>query len=191
MINDRLERHGQVPILRAQIRELRRSANLSIQDNAKLTGYEEIASALNANVLAGLALELGFKAFYMTYFDKPVRGHSLKNLYDKLPQQIQNDIRETYKYLCGTIHRSEIKFYALKTSRDEPELPPQATCPAMDDAINVIALASEIFTQSRYYFEQINGHDWAVVVCPVTQMIALSEVLDCVYDAYIKRNGWG
>lgn len=141
-------------------------------------------------MLAGLALELGLKLFFMSYFkDGPPRTHLLSQLFNELPAQIRDDIAETYA--TGEAQNSDIKVYAFMNSPTPPAKPEGVHRKNYHDAAAVFDSASDSFVRSRYFFEMIDGSGWSVVDHPIDYMLGMSRVLELVYQTYAKYGGWG
>lgn len=184
----RREMHAQVPIARAQIRSLRTLAQTASDLAASSSAPDKIGHVLSAVLLAGFALELGLKIFSMTYRNERPRGHDLQTLFDALPSQIRGDIDATFE--ASEFRKPNIELIALISSPGVPATPTRTIDTRYDTAENVVRSSAHAFTKARYFFENVQSRDWAIVANPVHYMLILSNVIDVVYDEYLRRGGW-
>lgn len=183
--------YPQVPIARSQIRSLRSQAQAAAELAKNSSMADRIGHVLTSVMLAGFSLELGLKIFWMTYYDKPKVGHDLNLLFFDLPDQIRGDISESF--LASKFDKPDIELIALKTSPDQrlaPSTPETIESEKYETAEDIICSSSTAFIKARYFFERVGGEDWSIISNPVHYMLALSIVLDVVYDEYVRRGGW-
>lgn len=182
--------HSRVPIMRSQIRALRAAAEMAYRQYENAQTHDQVGLILTASINAGLALELGFKLFYATYYRRAGRGHNLQKLFGDLPQRIQADIEASYAESLAKSSLPPIRLLAFRFAQRQPVPPQSLIMLNAGEARGLIALASDAFVRARYFFESVNSNDWAVVAYPVYHMLFLSGVLDTVYDEYIRRGRW-
>ena len=181
--------HSQVPVARAQIRSLRAQAEAVDALSDIALPEDQLGHVLTSLMLAGFALELGLKMFGMTYAHERPRGHDLKQLFEQLPQQVRDDIAATYE--GSTFPQPSITVFALQKSENAPTLPSQPSGGGYSTVHEVIEQSAKMFTRARYFFEEIGAERWTSIEYPIEYMLALSHVLDVVYDEYQKQGGWG
>lgn len=138
-------------------------------------------------MLAGFALELGLKQFYMAFCESRPHGHNLQALYDGLPDQMRAGISAAYA--SAEPPTEPIMAFGLRISEQQPETPSPTPASDFDTAEGVIAGASSAFIKSRYFFEETGTSTWATIETAVPHMTLLSEVLDTVLDGY-RKTGW-
>lgn len=185
----RREMYAQVPVARAQIRALRNQAEAAAVAAEHTTGEDHLGHVLTSVMLAGFALELALKIFGMTYGDRRPRGHNLKELFDQLPAQVQADISASFA--ASNFPQPPITVYGLIRSEHEPPKPSEVIRSRYDTAENVILYSANSFRRARYFFEEVRSGEFSTIENSVHYMIALSHVLDVVYDEYRKAGGWG
>ncbi|MGQ0534160.1 MAG: hypothetical protein ACT4OF_15940 [Caulobacteraceae bacterium] len=189
---DRTQRHARHPMVREQI--------AALLDAARFTGEQAeavpssapapIGLVLTSNMLAGFALELGLKLFYMTYRnDGPPRNtHDLLTLFEALPPKIQADVAALYE---RTPKKDRIRVYALITSPTQPNKPTVDPSKGYADAPSAFESASKLFVQSRYFYETVTGDDWSIIDHPFDSLIALGRALITAYSSYERQGGFG
>ena len=183
------EMFSQVPVARAQIRSLRGQAEMAAAAVTSAEAGDSIGHVLTSVMLAGFALELGLKMFGMTYGNERPRGHDLKKLFDAFPEQVRNDISDSFA--ASTFPKPPITIYGITTAKEQPMAPSEAPASRYDTADNVILYSADAFTKARYFFEDVQPAKWATIDHATHYMLALSHVLDVVYDEYLKAGGWG
>lgn len=183
------EMYSQVPIARAQIRSLRTQAEFAASRAANASTSDQIGHVLTSVMLAGFALELGLKVYCMTYGNERPRGHDLKELFDSFPEQVRNDISASFE--ASIFPKPPITVYGFTTAKDQPSAPSEVPESRYDTAENVLLHSATAFTKARYFFEDIKLEHWATIDHAVHYMLALSNVLDVVYDGYVEAGGWG
>lgn len=185
---DRKSMVSQVPILRAQIRSLRMQASTAFDLHSNGFKNDRIGHALTSIMLAGFALELGLKQFFMAYRSTVPREHDLYKLFGLLPPKMRDDISRTYA--ASTFERPELMAIALRLSAHRPNPPQNVPASNYDTAEEVVRCAANAFTKSRYFFERINNEVWTTIDFAVPYMLALSETFDVVFDGYKKAGRW-
>lgn len=183
------EMYSQVPIARSQIRSLRTQAEAVASLAEKTSGADQMGHVLTSVMLAGFALELGLKVFPMTYDNKRPDGHDLKTLFDKFPEQIRGDISASFE--ASSFPKPAITVYAMTASKAQPQAPSDVPASRFDTAENVLIHSADAFIRARYFFEGVKAEKWAAIYHAVHYMVALSHVLDVVYDEYLNNGGWG
>jgi hypothetical protein len=129
--------------------------------------------------------------FYMTFYKRGGKGHDLRKLFDKLPEQIRGDIKESYTAsLATSTLPATLEAIAFRFSPDVPAKPENLIVRNVGIAEGVIDEAADAFERGRYFYEKIGSEDWAVIAYPIDHMLFLSHVLDTVYDEYSRRGGW-
>lgn len=190
-MDQRSDNHSKVPIMRSQIRALRYAARSANSAVAESETYERAGEMLAAGMNAGFALELGLKLFYMSYHHRAVRGHDLHKLFAGLPDQIQGDISLSYSTsLEASILPPTIKFMAFRNSTTPPAKPDRAPKFDPTTAQGLFDFARGAFEGGRYFYDKVNADDWTNAGYPIDHMLLMSEILDVVYDEYIRRGGW-
>lgn len=181
--------HSRVPIMRMQIQALRQ-ASRSVGAASRPDDRLDIGAVLTSNMLSGFALELGLKLFYMTFHEKAARGHDLTGLYEGLPDQIRGDISESYSASLEASTLGTIKLYAFRTSPEQPSVPEEWPPHRYDSATELFKAVSLLFVRARYFFEKVGPDDWAIMDHPVEHVLLMSDVLEVVYDEYLRRGSW-
>jgi hypothetical protein len=182
---------SRVPIMRSQIRSLRSAAERVHSSLDKASLPDQWGVFLVAGMNAGFALELGLKLFFMTYHMHAVRGHDLRELFRKLPAQMQGDIRESYAAsVVASSLPANIKVLALRTSKQQPEKPKGFKGNDVSNADGLFEDTWDAFEQGRYFFEKVDSDGWVKTGYPIEHMLLMSGVLDLVYDTYLERGGW-
>lgn len=180
---------ARIPLVRAQVRGLRTAALLAQEEIEKTASEPDKAGlALTSNMLMGFALELGLKLFFMMYVEGVPRGHELHKLYEGLPDQIKDDIAETYSGISSPA--PTLTRYAFRLSPDAPQPPTENGPRPYGSAQGLFKSASDLFVQARYFYENLSYEAWAIIDQPIQQMARMSEVLDVVFDEYIRRGSW-
>lgn len=185
---DRSARHAQIPIMSKQIHALRQIAR-SVSDQGRALPYQAaIGFILTSNMMAGFALELGLKIFYMTFCGNgPPNTHSLLSLYNDLPAQIRGDIAATYEH---ELQDTPIQLYAFMTAPRPPEPPEGGDGKRYDSAISLFESASDCFIKSRYFFENVGAADWSIVDHPIDYLLRMSDGMEVVYEHYAREGSW-
>lgn len=172
----------------------------ALLDAARFTGEQAeavpshasapIGLVLTSNMLAGFALELGLKLFYMTYRDEgpPRNTHDLLMLFEGLPSKIQADIAALYERMPKN---DRMRVHAFITAPSQPSQPPASPTRGYADARSAFESASKLFVQSRYFYETVTGEDWSVIDHPFDSLIALGRALLTAYSSYERQGGFG
>jgi len=182
-------RHARVPIALSQIRALEQAALTADSRVQSSTAHDQIGHVLTSNMLATFAIELGLKAFYLSFSEgKPPSTHWLAALYRGLPARIRGDIAATY---ASDLPDLPVVMFALKASPVRPTIPDRASGGGYGDADAFFESTSKAFIAARYFFEQVDGADWSVIDHPIDYMLRMSDVLRIVYEEYAKRGGFG
>ena len=114
--------------------------------------------------------------------------HDLKELFDGFPEQIRNDISSSFA--ASTFPKPPITIYGLTAAKEQPLTPSGVPETRYDTAEGVIVHSADAFTKARYFFEDVKPAEWATIAHAVHYMVALSNVLDVVYDHYLEVGGW-
>lgn len=184
-VRSRAARHSQTPIMVSQIRSLcvmaseasaRATANTGVVSEADVLG-----DILASNMAAVFALELSIKVFYMSFKDDPPELiHELDKLWFGLPENWRMEIDRVYQ--SDRRRESNINVFAMKTSKNAPERPAGYTPRPMLSADGMFLSLSRDFIYSRYFYEHVDGEDWAYVEHPIHQMLAMIDVLGAFYE---------
>ncbi len=151
---------------------------------------DEVGYVLTSNMLAGFALELCLKLFYMTYNEEgPPRGHHLSALYAGLPDTIKKDIATAY--LATNNGKALIRVFGLRHSPETPAVPATTLGHRYDSADAFFTSADDCFVRSRYLFEEVNGEDWTLVDHPLSCFASMIDVVVGVYQGYRASGGFG
>lgn len=136
--------------------------------------------------MLGLSIEIYLKAFMIAgRNDGLVKGHNLKKLYDTFPVFLKKAIEEKYNSFDKT--NVESLQIALMFSKERPSTPKgeKANDYDINDFNSTLVSISNIFTNSRYFFEGINEKEWPIFdyFFEPGKLIALS--LKHVLDDYL------
>lgn len=154
------------PIAIEEARELLNHA-IEIDDFIKKQPPEEasnkIGKLITANILLGLSIEIYLKAFMIAgRNDGLVKGHNLKKLYDTFPVYLKEAIEKEY----NSFDKSKVESLqiALMFSKEKPSTPKgeKANDYDINDFNSTLTSISNIFTNSRYFFEGINEKEWTI-----------------------------
>lgn len=142
---DRGKRHNQTPLIRAQINALRKM----LEDAQP----EEIGAVLATNIIAGFALELSLKLFYMTFFDKgPKFTHDLRDLWSGLPSKWRREVDREYRRDARS--KKDFSIFALQSAPSLPNVPDNHKLPSVGTADELFTAVSVMFTDARYFFKK-------------------------------------
>lgn len=182
-------RHSQTPIMVDQMRALREMALRASQDAKHAELPNQIGAILTSNMLAGFALELGLKLFFMTFKESPPPGtHNLKVLFDDLPPGWRTEIDSAYQ--SDPRSRANYSVSAFQISGTTPNTPQEdVEAGSFGNANAFFESVSLIFVRSRYFFEEVSASDWVFVSHPIEQMLAMIDVLDAFYRHLINERG--
>ena len=184
---NRAARHTQTPIMRAQVSSLRTLAlDASSRAGAAVSTGQSIGELLASNMAAGFALELALKLFFMTFHEDPPENiHNLQRLWEKLPPIWQAEIDREYRRDARS--SSTVSLLALQNADSPPPVPQAYPRPRLATADNLFASLSETFVSSRYFYERVEAGEWAVAEHPISQMIAMIDVLTAFYEHLLKE----
>ncbi len=174
-------RHSQTPIMVAQMRALKEMAQRG-SEKATHANSTNVGAILTSNMLAGFALELGLKLFFMTFNESPPPNtHDLKALFATLPPQWRAEIDSAYQ--SDPRSKADYSVSGFQVSGAPPITPQEdVTTGSFGNAESFFDSVALIFVRSRYFFEQISETDWAFVSHPIGQMLAMADVLDAFYQ---------
>jgi hypothetical protein len=175
-------RHSQVPVLQRQMLAHRALA-LAVEEGVE--GLKEdgdnLGFVLASNMNAGFAIELGLKAFYMSFHAKgPPATHDLFKLYEALPEHLREDIDTRYRRKVQG--GPDIRVFAFKFS------PEELNSPSADEGPNYLSTegclngCASVFVRARYFFEDLNAVEWTVIESPVFYMVRMVDALDEAYE---------
>ncbi len=158
-----------------------------IQKSPSEKSSRMIGKLITANVLLGLSIEIYLKAFMIAgRNDGLVKGHNLKKLYDTFPPFLKKAIEKEYNSFDKT--KVESLQIALMFSKEKPSTPKGEKANDFDinDFNSTLTSISNIFTNSRYFFEGINEKEWTIFdyFFGPGKLIALS--LKQVLDDYLE-----
>ncbi len=136
--------------------------------------------------MLGLSIEIYLKAFMIAgRIDGLVKGHNLMKLYDTFPVFLKKAIEKKYNSFDKT--NVESLQIALMFSKERPSTPKREMANDYDinDFNSTLVSISNIFTNSRYFFEGINEKEWTIFdyFFEPGKLIALS--LKHVLDDYL------
>lgn len=164
---------------------------IDIDDFIKKQPPEEasnkIGKLITANIMLGLSIEIYLKAFMIAgRIDGLVKGHNLMRLYDTFPVFLKKAIEKKYNSFDKT--NVESLQIALMFSKERPSTPKREMANDYDinDFNSTLVSISNIFTNSRYFFEGINEKEWTIFdyFFEPGKLIALS--LKHVLDDYLE-----
>ena len=123
-----------------------------------------IGKIICANILIGLSIEIYLKAFMIAGRENGIKkGHELIQLYKEFPPFLKTAIENKFKNL----EKKETLMIEVgcKTSIEEPQKPKTIPFDKIDfnDFNTCLEGISNIFVDSRYYFENINTEKWSFI----------------------------
>jgi HEPN domain-containing protein len=163
-----------------------RALAVATQEGVKdLEEGDNVGFVLASNMNAGFAIELGLKAFYMTFHSEgPPATHDLLKLYSGLPSHIREAVDARYR--TKVVNGPPIRVYAFKFSVEDPDVPEEANRPVYTSAEACLAGCSNAFVRSRYFFEAMTDADWSIVDNPIFYMTAMVDALDEAYEEAVQ-----
>lgn len=121
-----------------------------------------IGEMYTLNVMNGLCIELYLKAFTRTLRkDGVIKGHNLGNLFNQLPQFLK--VLKKLHHLDNfnkNANLFKVSILIVNNISEITLLPNRAKLDNFDGAIKTL---SNIFLDSRYFFERLNERNWIVV----------------------------
>ena len=171
------DRHAQTPIIRAKLKALRQMLEVAPP--------KDIGEALAINIVAGFALELSLKIFYMTFRDiAPPASHNLNTLWRNFPIEWREEVDQNYRK--DNKIRENIYLFAIQRAEFAPEAPRDHTIIGMGTADGLFMAISDTFTYARYFYEKVDVGEWAHVTTPLHQMRVMIDVLSSLYDHLLR-----
>jgi hypothetical protein len=147
---------------------------------------DNVGFVLASNMNAGFAIELGLKAFYMTFHAKgPPATHDLVRLYEALPEHVRAEV--DVRYRSKAHNGPDIPVFAFKFSPDEPDVP------SRDEGSNYLTTegclrgCSSVFVRARYFFEALTPVEWTVLENPIFYMVCMIDALDEAYEFALSK----
>ncbi|HIF9448718.1 hypothetical protein [Photobacterium damselae] len=139
-------------------------------------------------VTAGLSIELYFKALMIVgRSGRVTKGHQLKKLYDEFPDFLKESLLKEYQTQQADIELP-IQVFALIQRSEQPSSPDsQKTFSNFNTFDTAIESINNIFTRSRYFFEEVNQSDYSYIEYPVGQIKAVIFALDATYNAFLAN----
>ncbi len=167
----------------SQARSLANQANYA---QKKISGNDQLHDVLTFLVLAGLSMELYFKAIMLVGRDGLVtRGHELEKLYSEFPDFLKTALNQLYVDDQKSISH-QIAVFAIAQRSESPNLPEKEKFEnSFNSFESSIKSVSNIFTRARYFFEEID-HEYSYLEYPVGQISALINALDSTYNNYLN-----
>ena len=184
-------RHSQTPIMVDQMRALRDMARRAGEGASQASLPDQIGAILTSNMLAGFALELGLKLFFMSFKETPPPGtHNLKTLFDDFPLNWRTAIDSAYRSDSRSRANYLVTGFQMSgtppaTSQEDVEAGSFGSADAFFDSVSLI------FVRSRYFFEEVFAAEWVFVTHPIEQMLAMIDVLDAFYHHVLREAAWG
>ena len=136
-------------------------------------------------VLSGLSIELYFKSIMIiAKKGEDTKGHDLKKLYADIPDSVRKCLSKNY---LSQITKVSLQYmqYATIAKEEQLEVPNRdAPNTKYDTFENAIISISNIFTRSRYFYEEVNKNDYAYIECPMGQIEALIASLNNTCRSY-------
>lgn len=168
------------------IDQARSLANQANDAPKKIGNNHQLHDVLTFLVLAGLSMELYFKAIMLAgRGGKVTKGHELKQLYSDFPDFLKDSLNKIYTNNKKAISLP-ITVIAIAQHGKQPLLPEKYELgKSFDSFESSIKSVSNIFTRARYFFEEIN-HDYSYIEFPVGQINALINALDKTYNSYLQ-----
>jgi len=147
-----------------------------------------VGKIISANILIGLSIEIFLKAFMIAGREKRiVKGHKLLELYNELPTFLKTAIE--YQYTQQPKDSSMLLETAFRTSDVNPGPPKTEPFDKVDfeDFRSSLEAISNIFVESRYFFEQVTTEDWAIIKYHFASAKNIAKSIQKVLEDY--RNG--
>ncbi len=145
----------------------------------------DAGKALAYLVIAGLSIELYFKAFMIAGRGGNVfEEHDLMKLLIEFPPYLRRSFNDQYDK-HPSAKTEDIQIFALKFSEHTPDKPKEETFAqsysTFDQAIESIA---RIFIDARYFFEKLGASDWATFSYPTHAISGVIEALEKTFKLY-------
>ncbi|RED92997.1 hypothetical protein [Marinoscillum furvescens] len=181
-----------LPIAIEEAEELHNYAmqlDMKIQSILKKENHEvPIGKIITANILIGLSIEIYLKAFMLAGREKGIKfGHQLTDLYNDFPEFLKAAIEQEY----ASIKKDdsillETGFLTSDSVPEPPETPPFNSVD-FDSFKSSLEAISNTFVESRYFFEQVTTHKWAIIKYYFASASNIAKSLEKVLTDY--RNG--
>ncbi|WP_444904871.1 hypothetical protein ACJJIU_08785 [Microbulbifer sp. CnH-101-E] len=161
-------------------------ANQANRSHKSMGSELQVHDALTFLVTAGLSIELFFKALMLAARNGLVtKGHALESLYNEFPDFLRNSLSEKYLSQSKDI-ALPIEIIAIIQSPTTPKVPDRMGLAKNYSTFGqAIESISNIFTRSRYFFEEINIKEYSYVDYPVGQIKAVIFALEATYKDYL------
>ncbi|WNB17895.1 hypothetical protein [Marivirga arenosa] len=124
-----------------------------------------LGKMISANVLIGLSIELYLKSLMIAgRKDGVVFGHNLTDLYNEIHPVLKMAIETEYGK-CKKSKNVLMVEIGIKSSKGLPPKPEKEPFDGVDfkDFNQSLDTISNIFVESRYYFETIGSSDWSFI----------------------------
>ena len=171
-------------ITAAQARSLAVHANNVHEGAGDLLQVPDVLTVL---VLSGLSIELYFKSIMLAgQRGLVLKGHDLKTLYREFPGFLKKSLSKNYLFQTNGIDLPRVQFAAIMKN-EKPEAPSNKKPDTKYDTFkNAISSISNIFTRSRYFYEEVNVDDYAYIEYPIDSIKAVIVSLDSTYESFLN-----
>ncbi|NHQ79909.1 hypothetical protein, partial [Elizabethkingia miricola] len=169
------------------IQEAQTLFELATQLHDSINSIEDpdFGKVATSNILMGLSIELYLKSFMLAARNEgAVRGHRLDELFNEFPPIFQDDMRRNYQALSGG---ETLIMLGFKLSETCPTDRPNSdddneSFTTLDEAIRSVA---NIFVTSRYFFEEVNNRDWAIVTYYYNVASRIAESIKTTLEKFL------
>ena len=104
---------------------------------------------------------------------------------------MQRDITESYAASLAASSLPRVsRLVAFRMSKEQPSTPDRFQGSDIGTARGLFDDTWDAFERGRYFFDKIGSDNWAVTGYPIDHMLLMSDVLDVVYDEYVRRGSW-
>jgi hypothetical protein len=145
-----------------------------------------LGKVITANILIGLSIEIFLKCFMLAGRDEGIKmGHKLLDLYKVFPDFLKKEIENRYKVIFN--NNSTMQEFALIISQTIPDNPNKniPESPDFKDFVTSLNVLSNIFVDSRYFFEKINDDNWSIIGYYFESAKSIAIALKLVLDDYM------
>lgn len=145
-----------------------------------------LGKVITANILIGLSIEIFLKCFMLAGRDEGIKmGHKLLDLYKVFPDFLKKEIENRYKVIFN--NNSTMQEFALIISQTTPDNPNKniPESPDFKDFVISLNVLSNIFVDSRYFFEKINDDNWSIIGYYFESAKSIAIALKLVLDDYM------
>jgi hypothetical protein len=155
---------------------------LSADPNINDKMFGEIVTC---NILIGLSIELYLKTYMLrNRVDGIIKGHKLNILFNTFPQKYKDYIIDNYnKIFIGNDKMIELAFIFSGNQPDKPKIYSKVDFSNFEESLEAI---SNIFVQSRYFFEEINSNEWSILPFYFEAADAIATSLELTFEKILN-----